>query len=145
LIVDVALEGVEWDVASVESFARRLLALRGLPDAELSVVLCDDAFIWPLNRDYRGNDAPTDVLSFAMQEGEDLLEGDVILGDVIVSLQTAARQADQAGHSTEHELHVLLVHGVLHLLGFDHEAGGPEADRMAQEERSLLAALAQPG
>jgi probable rRNA maturation factor len=145
MIVDVTLEGVDYDTQAVEAFGGRVLSALGLGEAELSIVLCDDAFIKPLNLAYRGIDAPTDVLSFAMQEGEDLLAHDPVLGDVIVSLETARRQADEVGHSLADELHVLLVHGVLHLLGFEHVHGGPDAEEMAAEEIRVLAASKQPG
>ncbi len=100
-------------------------------------MLCDDAFIHPLNQQYRGIDKPTDVLSFAMGEGEEVFEQDPTLGDVIISVETAQRQADARGHSLEQELRVLLVHGILHLLGYDHEEDA-EAELMEAEERRLL-------
>ncbi len=128
-------------LAAVESDATRLLELVGRPEAELSVVLCDDAFIQPLNAEWRGKDAPTDVLSFAMQEGDDLLEDDPVLGDLVISVETADRQAAEQGHDRAAELRVLLVHGLLHLLGFDHEDTPERAAEMRAEEARLVAAL----
>lgn len=89
---------------------------------EVSVLLTDDAKITQLNRQYRDVDAPTDVLAFALAEGEDFIDPSSVraLGDVVISLDYAQRQADQHQHSLEHELNVLLVHGLLHLLGYDH-------------------------
>lgn len=110
-------------------------------------MLVSDAGIRRLNRDYRGKDAPTDVLSFAMGEGEfgDLNPGGV-LGDVILSVETAERQASArdlelggVGYDTDLELAFLLVHGVLHLLGRDHEEEA-EARAMEAEELALFAA-----
>lgn len=124
----------------LERVAGHLLKAFGLDEGELSVVLCDDPFIHPLNRDWRGKDRPTDVLSFAQREGEEADEDDPVLGDVVISVETAARQAAERGHSLEHELRVLLVHGVLHLLGYDHE-DDEEAEEMEALERDLLAEL----
>ena len=89
--------------------------------ASLSVVLTDDEEIHALNRDYRAMDKPTDVLAFAVREGEfGHLAGDE-LGDVIISVETAQRQASEAGKTLMDELTMLLAHGILHLLGWDHD------------------------
>ncbi|MFT4976580.1 MAG: putative rRNA maturation factor [Myxococcota bacterium] len=120
-----------------------LLRAYGLSDeTELSIVLCDDAFILPLNRDYRGKDAPTDVLSFAQREGESADAEDPVLGDVIISVETARRQAEEAGLTLTQELRVLLTHGLLHLLGYDHLTEEERAE-MELEERALLAELGE--
>ncbi len=111
-------------------------------DAEVSLVLVDDMYIRSLNSEYRGIDSPTDVLSFAMLEGEALpgQEEELILGDVVVSVQTARRQADEYGHSFLRETAYLTAHGVLHLLGYDHqEEEGREKMRLKEEE--ILASL----
>lgn len=111
-------------------------------DAEVSLVLVDDIYIRSLNSEYRGIDSPTDVLSFAMLEGEALpgQEEELILGDVVVSVQTARRQADEYGHSFRRETAYLTAHGVLHLLGYDHqEEEGHEKMRLKEEE--ILASL----
>ena len=89
-------------------------------DAELSIVLCDDMFIQQLNRTYRNKDAPTDVLAFSMSEGEAVGFGSRILGDIVISVETANRQAREAGVSSSREVASLLIHGLLHLLGYDH-------------------------
>ncbi len=126
-------EGVRFPVRALKADAARLLAMIGRPRAELSVLLCNDTFIADLNRQYRQKDGPTDVLSFAMDDEQ-------VLGDVVISLDTARRQADTLGHSLDDELRVLLVHGCLHLLGHDHEAPGDDA-RMAAEESRCLTGL----
>ena len=113
----------------------------GYPDAELSIVLTDDPTIHELNRTWRHKDKPTDVLSFSQIEGELIAGDDVVLGDVIISTDTAQRQADERGHSLDEELCRLLVHGTLHLLGHDHVHGGAQARRMKKEESRLLALL----
>ena len=140
--VDVACYDVEIDTTPTATDAERLLGALNLADTELSVVLCDDAFIQPLNRDFRAKDAPTDVLSFSQREGEDADPDDPVLGDVIISVQTAQRQASERGYSIAREMRVLLVHGLLHLLGFDHIVR-EEAVEMQAEERRLLTLLGE--
>jgi len=91
---------------------------------EISVLFTDDKFIRSLNNKYRGIDKPTDVLSFSLSEGSVKTpesESDTLLGDIIISVETAQRQADKLNHSREKELAVLLIHGLLHLTGYDHE------------------------
>ena len=137
--IDVKVPGL--DPAGLRADAHWLLRRLDLEASELSLVVCDDAFIRPLNRDYRGKDAPTDVLSFAMQEGEAVRDDDPVLGDLVISAETAARQAAEQGHDLDAELRVLLVHGLLHLLGYDHEVDETEAAEMRTAEAKLLAEL----
>ena len=113
------------------------MSLLQLETVQLSIVLCNDHIIHPLNRDYRGKDTSTDVLSFAQREGEFAFVEDDVLGDVIISVETAQRQAKEKGHSIETEMEVLLVHGILHLLGYDH-IEDDEAKIMQSKERELL-------
>jgi probable rRNA maturation factor len=96
-------------------------------DPEISLVFCDDPFIQALNAEYRNKNKPTDVLSFAQEDPE-------VLGDIVISLPTAARQAEAAGWTLEHEIALLGVHGLLHLLGFDDEteAGAWEMQRRTE-------------
>lgn len=89
-----------------------------------------------LNKRYRKQDKSTDVLAFPIQEGPGPRTD--LLGDVVISLPTAQRQAKESNHSLDRELAVLLVHGVLHLCGYDHERGGAEARRMQRRERAIL-------
>ena len=119
---------------------QQILRLLDLREVELSLVICDDAFIHPLNRDYRGKDRPTDVLSFAQREGDFAFLEDPLLGDVIISLETTRRQAEERGHSLERELQILLVHGILHLLGYDH-IEDDDAAVMEAKEKEILRAL----
>lgn len=140
-VVDVAVtDGVVADADAVVADAERALVFLGLADAELSVLLCDDAVIHPLNRDWRGKDKPTDVLSFSQREGTPAPGVVDHLGDIVISVETAARQAHERGHSVADELRVLLVHGLCHLLGHDHE-DDDEAEVMERLEREVLAAL----
>ena len=138
--VALSLANIDVPVQPVVDTAQQILHIVGLHGVELSILLCDNQFIWPLNRDYRGKDAPTDVLSFAQREGEGADPNDPILGDVIISIERAAEQAPQHGKSLEDELKLLLVHGVLHLLGYDH-IDAEEAEEMEHREREILSQL----
>jgi probable rRNA maturation factor len=119
----------------------RMLEAIGREDAELSIMLCDDETIHELNRDYRKKDRPTDVLSFAMQEGEggDLHPG--LLGDVVISVDTARRQAADRGWTIAAEIRFLLAHGLLHLLGHDHRTRDEERRMLAMGDALIAAAI----
>ena len=119
-----------------------LLESEGAPtDAELSLVFCDDPFIHALNRDYRGKDKPTDVLSFT----QDAESG--ILGDVVISVPTAQRQADAQGHPLAQEVEWLFLHGALHLLGYDDDTDeqAEEMNVRARRAHEMLRAREQSG
>ena len=108
-------------------------------DYELSVSFVTDAEIAGLNKQYRDLDKPTDVLSFPAM---DMQPGQVthLLGDIVISTETAARQAEEYAHSLERELAFLAVHGVLHLMGLDHETSPQDAEIMDEIQESILAA-----
>lgn len=129
------LEVPQEDVDAVRRAVLTVGRLYGALDAEVSVTLTNDAHIHALNRDYRGVDRPTDVLSFALMESEEPeifdAPGGVVLGDLVISLERAAAQAETYGHSFLRELSFLTVHGMLHLLGYDHIE---EEDRVEMEE-----------
>lgn len=106
----------------------------------MSLLLTDDETVHELNRTYRGVDKTTDVLSFSQREGENPDDWDNLLGDVIISVDQAKRQATDYGHSMAREVGFLTVHGVLHLLGWDHE--DPEDERrMMGKTEDILAAI----
>lgn len=113
-----------------------------IDDCEVSITICDDNFIHELNRDFRHVDAPTDVLSFAFRETQILdAEGiPIILGQIIISLDRAAAQARAYGHSLLHELIFLELHGLLHLLGYDH-IFDDERIIMEQTQRDIMRRL----
>lgn len=112
--------------------------------AEVSVTFTDDADIQVMNRDYRNIDRPTDVLSFPLFD-EDFGDGEkVALGDVVISLERAAAQADEYGHSLEREVAFLTVHSVLHLLGYDHEEGKAQESEMFAKQEDILAGMGLP-
>lgn len=94
-----------------------------------------------LNRQYRGIDTPTDVLAFAMLEGEFADINPNLMGDIVISVETALRQAQQRGHPLEEELLVLVTHGILHLLGYNHEQSSKKARLMKEKEADLLRLL----
>ncbi len=112
-----------------------------MPEAELTIVLVSDRGITRLNRTYLGRDAPTDVLAFSMREGPGSNVNPSLLGDVVISADSAARQARQRGNSLQEEIELLVVHGVLHLLGYDHTGTPKEAARMFRKQRALLRKL----
>ncbi len=140
--VEVAADaGFERHVIGVGRDARRALAALG-EVGELSVALVDDARIATLNETWRGKPGPTDVLAFAQREGEGPIAPG-LLGDVVIAVPTAARQAAEHDHPLEDELRALLVHGILHLLGYDHERSEDEARRMFARQREVLDALSR--
>jgi probable rRNA maturation factor len=118
-------------------------------DTEISVLLVDNETIREFNRDYRGKDSATDVLSFPMEEDiEENSEPEVIggpgermLGDIVISVERAVEQAAEYGHSIERELAFLAVHGMLHLLGYDHEKNEAAKKIMQTEEKRILTEL----
>jgi len=126
--------------------AQRILDALGCPEAELSVTVVGDRSIRTLNRDYLGRDKATNVISFAMQEGEFGAVNPQMLGDVVISADTAAREAEEAGETYWSRLCFLLLHGILHITGYDHERSGEaEAARMEQREREIFAQLTEEG
>ena len=124
--------------AELRQWTRTVLRHLNQERAELSLALVTDPEIHALNHRYRGKDKPTDVLSFPLA---DALQPS-LLGDVVISIETAARQARRRGHSLREELQTLLIHGILHLLGYDHEVSRSEAVRMRRKEREIKILLA---
>lgn len=125
--------------ATVKSAAAAMLRALELPRAELSILLCGDTEIHALNRAYRGKDKPTDVLAFAMREGPEGERAGDVLGDVVISIETAARQAEEREIPLITEVFNLLAHGLLHLLGWDHQTAA-EDRRMRREVERLVSA-----
>ena len=128
---------------STVEVADLLLGLLGLADAELSLSLVGDAAIRELNRTWRSVDRSTDVLAFPLEAepGPGTRAEPRLLGDVVISLDTAARQADGGGWSLAEEVNRLLLHGLLHLVGYDHEESRAEQLRMRSEETRLAREL----
>ena len=114
-------------------------------ECELSVLLVDDLQIAQLNQQYLGRQGPTNVLAFAMSEGEMAGLNPGLLGDVVVSVETAGREARENGLDEPEHLYRLLIHGILHLLGHDHEHDPDQARAMEELTEKLLEASAAPG
>jgi probable rRNA maturation factor len=119
-----------------------MIKLLQLEKKEVSFVLTDDETVHRLNKVYRGKDRPTDVLAFAMHEGEHAALAGPLLGDVIVSVPTARRQAESRGIDVLDEVTMLVAHGLLHLLGWDHDTAAK--DRRMRAETARLCAAAAP-
>jgi probable rRNA maturation factor len=126
-------------VGKIKKTALKVLELLHQSRAELSVALVGNREIQGLNSRYRAKDEPTDVLSFT--SGEILPGGALILGDVVISLEKAGKQARAARRTLEKEVETLLVHGILHLLGYDHERSSEEARIMRALERKIARSL----
>lgn len=126
----------------VRTIAERMLRHLGREEHELSVLLTDDAFIQTLNETHRGKDRPTDVLAFAQNEGEGMPTplDHGLLGDVVISLDTAERQARARKHALMDEVCFLLAHGILHLVGYDHQTDAEEAAMNAKTSELVASA-----
>jgi probable rRNA maturation factor len=123
---------------TVRKIGRAILSALGYPDAELSISLVNDRSIAQLNETYLKRSRPTDVLAFAMGEGDFSMVNPHLLGDVVISSERALSQAASKYHSFEEELCLLLIHGILHLVGYDHETPGYQARRMRKKENELF-------
>lgn len=142
------------DIAHLGRLARAILANVGETSAELGILFVGDQRMRGLNRRYRGKDRTTDVLAFAMREAvaphvrrlaqdRPLRRLQNMLGDVVISIPTARRQAKEAQQTMDEEIACLLIHGILHLCGYDHERSEKEARRMHRRERMILRSMAR--
>jgi probable rRNA maturation factor len=142
-------EGLEdcLDTGWLQDIVRLVLTAQGIrPNAEVGLVIASQERVWQLNRDYLGKDEPTDVLAFPMLAGSAQAEDETFatppdgikhLGEVLISYPQAARQAEEHRHSVKKEVAVLTIHGILHLLGYDHGELEP-AQQMADREKAIL-------
>jgi probable rRNA maturation factor len=128
---------------ALKKIAQAVLAVVGQAQAELSVALIGNAEMQKLNRQYRHKDYPTDVLSFPIEDT--LFAGHRLLGDVIISVEKAAEQAQEHGRTRDEELVTLLIHGIVHLLGYDHERSAKDARVMKRLENKIYRALCEQG
>jgi len=110
----------------------------GCQDKEISILFTDDEYISQLNKRYLNREGPTNVIAFPLLEKEEERMGIPILGDIIISVDTAKREAEEAGIDLEERLLRLVIHGILHLLGYDHERSPEEEEKMQKEEERLL-------
>lgn len=122
----------------MKKVAKTILADFSLPDAEVSISLVDDGRIQELNRRYLGRDKPTNVLAFSMREGEFASLHPQLLGDVVISVDTARRQSNRFGLNETEMVILLMIHGILHLLGYDHEGIKKGASKMALKQKEML-------
>jgi probable rRNA maturation factor len=146
--IDISAESEGWTrVPDLEGFVRRAAEAAMLdndaPPSEISVVLSDDEHIRELNKHHRGMDKPTNVLSFPAARMKTPAGAPRILGDIVLAYETVQREAVEEAKSIENHLSHLVVHGVLHLLGYDHE-DEEEAEIMEARERQILAKLGIP-
>ena len=125
---------------TIQESAKAILNALELHDRELSLSFVDDHEMREINREYRGKDASTNVLSFAMDDGDSSFVSP-LLGDVIISCETAAREAKERKVTLSQRYSQLLVHGILHLSGYDHELGEDEEQAMVEKSRELLALI----
>lgn len=135
------VQTTDFDTSIFETTAERLLLLCGQEDKELSILLVDDTRMTEINGQYRKKFKPTNVLSFPLQEEEPDAFSHNMLGDIVISLDTAAREAQEEKITFNERLTFLLIHGLLHLLGYDHERSEAEAWLMEKKEQELLQAL----
>jgi probable rRNA maturation factor len=127
----------------VKRRADRILEVLGCRDCQLSMVLVDDRLMAELNEKYRDARGPTDVLSFPQGPPEFEEAEYRLLGDLVISTESAERQGEERGHSLKEEMDILITHGILHLLGYDHETTRSEEDKMKAREAEVFETLKQ--
>jgi len=126
------------DLRGIRKLARQILAELEVPEAELSIVFVGDAQIQQLNRRYLNRDKPTNVLAFPMQEGPFSGLHPQLLGDLVISVDTAKRQSNRFGLDDKGMITLLMIHGILHLIGYEHEGPRKRAQEMALRQKELL-------
>ena len=125
------------EAKKIKKAAERILASLRISGYELSVLLLDNKGIRAVNKKYLGRNRPTNVISFSLAEGEFGNINPQVLGDVVISAEKALEQAETRGTSLEEELTFLLIHGILHLVGYDHEKKGSEREKMRKKEKEV--------
>ena len=143
ILIDNRQDIFKMSLKKMEKNARAVLDALGSPDGELSILIVDDPQIAVLNKQYLNRKGPANVIAFPMRDGG---FGDLnpqLLGDVVISVETARREGGDAGIPTSTRLSQLLVHGILHLFGYDHENDDEEARRMEEKSNELLKVLQQ--
>lgn len=136
-------DGKEFPSRKLKKVAQKVLEIVEHGQAELSIALVGNPEIRTLNAKFRKKDYPTDVLSFPA--GDELPTGVLLLGDVVISVEKAREQAKQRGRALNEEMVILLIHGVVHLLGYDHERSAKDARIMGRLERKIYQALCEQG
>ncbi len=140
--IDITVEGFpepEW-LPLVPSFCDKVMGELSLDNTELSIVFCNNEFIRELNLRFRGKDEPTDVLSFSQREGDDSIipfEGMTAVGDIVISLEMIEETNSELHVEPEEELKRLLIHGILHLAGYDHSDNSPDQRMLVIQEELM--------
>lgn len=129
------------DLRKIRREAQRILTELGLPDAEVSLLFVNDAQIQELNRRYLRLDRPTNVLAFSMREGEFSTLHPHLLGDLVISVETARRQMKRFGLDQMRMVTLLMIHGILHLVGYEHEGTRKESRQMVAKQKELFRAI----
>lgn len=126
------------DTRKIRNIIHQILNLLQIKNSEISILFLDDKKIRELNRTFLGRDRPTNVISFSQREWQSPKTHYDLLGDVVISVETASREAHNAGIPLDDELTYLLIHGILHLLGYDHESGNEENSKLMREKECEL-------
>ena len=138
VLIDNRQSSCRISLEKIEQTVRVTLSALDCPDGEISILIVDDAQIQKLNRKYLNRNGPTNVIAFAMRNGEFSHLTPHLLGDVVISTDTAAKEAQNSGMSMEQRINELLVHGILHLFGYNHETSEQDARTMEKKSRDLL-------
>ena len=126
------------ELKKIEEFIKFVIEKESLQNCSFSIIITDNTFIHKLNKEYRNVERPTDVISFALEDNKDFISGDIrLLGDIYISIDKAKEQAIEYGHSLLRELSFLSIHGLLHLLGYDHMKKEDE-EVMFKKQEDLL-------
>jgi probable rRNA maturation factor len=129
------------DRRRLKRVAERILTDLNLKEAELSTLFVDDPYIRELNRNYLHRNKPTNVIAFPMGKGEFASLHPQLLGDLVISVETAYRQSHRFGVTGMEMIVLLMIHGILHLIGYDHEGGRKEAREMNMKQKELFRAI----
>ena len=141
VLIDNRQDKLKIPLKKIQKTARAVLNALDFPDGELSILIVDDQQIADLNLTYLNRKGPTNVIAFPMRDGQFDVITPNLLGDVVISIETAQQEAHAAGINLQNRFDQLLIHGILHLLGYDHEQTTAEAQRMEEKSKSLLAML----
>ena len=142
VLIDNRQNNLKIPLKKIKKTARAILNALDFPNGELSILIVDDQQIAKLNLAYLNTKGSTNVIAFPMREGPFNEITPNLLGDVVISIETAQQEADAARISLQNRFNQLLIHGILHLLGYDHEQTQEDAERMEKKSQSLLALLA---
>lgn len=126
------------EIKFLDEVIKHTLESENASDSELNVIIVDNEYIHKINKEYRGIDRPTDVISFALEDEPDIKLDHRVLGDIYISIDRAREQANEYNHSLKRELCFLCVHGVLHLLGYDHMKSKEEEIIMFGKQDKIL-------